>query len=182
MLSELAKTNWNHRNKQKGQHITCKTCWGKVQTFFSFFIFEGGHRPFFLIFRFRRSLFLLSLIFFANFILSFCSALSCSFDSNGRFSTGTTSSSLLWASSLLPEEGSPPAPSMSEEALAINKPVLLMVKGVRIRIPLKDCGCRSMGFMCNLETGNQKHKIWIWVVLENTIKRRQIELLKTKPR
>lgn len=120
------------------------------QTFFNFFIFEGGHRPFFLILRLRRSRFLRSLTFFASFIFIFCSILCCIFDSNGKFSTGTASTSGDW----LPSVGA--APSTSEEAFTVSAPLLSAKKGTpRLHTPFRDFDCSSLGFMRNLETENQ---------------------------
>lgn len=117
-------------------------------TFLSFFIFDGGHRPFFLILRFRKSLFLRSLIFLASFILNFCSSLNCSFDSNGRFSTDTASSDCSGGVS----PGSPPSfPSVSDEARAIKTLLSTKEEGEETLAPLKDLGCGVM-FLCNLRT------------------------------
>lgn len=154
--SEFTKTNnWNDSRHTKGQHQTFKKTRGKVHTFFNFFILEGGHRPFFLILRLRTSRFLLSLTFFANFILIFCSSLSCIFDSSGSLSTGTTSL-------VLSEGGSPPSvgavPSMSEDALTITAPLLLATRGVQLQTPLEDFGWDSMALKCNLETENQRKR------------------------
>lgn len=91
-----------------------------AQTFFIFFTFEGGHRPFFLSLRFLTSRFLRSRIFFANFILNFCSAFSCSFDSKGILSTGAASS-LFCDGASPPSAG--PAPSALESALTISEPL-----------------------------------------------------------
>lgn len=71
-------------------------------TFLFFFIFEGGHLPFFLRRRFRRSLLRLCLIFLASFIFSFCSNLSCNLDSRGRLSTDLASPELSKGRSRLP--------------------------------------------------------------------------------
>lgn len=100
-------------------------------TFFNFFILEGGHLPFFLNLRFLRSRFLRNLIFFASFILSFCSSLSFTFDSKGSFSTLTLLSFSLSAG------GSASAGELESSAAAetINAPFFPL--GFVIRTPLK---------------------------------------------
>ena len=122
----------------------------KAQTFFSFFILEGGHLPFFLIFLFLRRRFLRSRIFFAIFILIFCSILSCSFDSNGNFSTGMATSLLSDGGSLLSPGGTSPT---SEEALTVRATFLLIARGVWKKMLLQAFEGRLIGLTSTLEIG-----------------------------
>lgn len=133
-------------------HKPADICWDEDYTFLFFFNLEGGHRPFFLRRRFLTSFFLRSLIFFANFILIFCSSFSWSLDSRGRFSTETFSSSDS-------EEGtklSGPAASASGDALAIKAPHCLGTKGARILHPSYDMGYRPKGLQHSLDTSKQE--------------------------
>lgn len=116
----------------------------KSQTFFNLFIFEGGHRPVFLILRLRTSFFLRSRIFLEIFVLILCSNFSCSFESNGSFSSGKYSSSSLsdWGSSLS-------TTSASEDTLTINSPLFLLIS----QKLLQDFRWWwPMDFICNLGT------------------------------
>ena len=60
--------------------------------------------------------------------------------------------------------------------ISFSSTVFLMIKGVWMWIPLKDFGCRSMGFICNLETESQQHKIWIWKRLKLEIQPKEGKL------
>ena len=61
-------------------------------------------------------------------------------------------------------------------SISFSSTVFLMIKGVWMWIPLKDFGCRSMGFICNLETESQQHKIWIWKRLKLEIQPKEGKL------
>lgn len=111
-------------------------------TFLFFFIFEGGHRPFFLKWRFLTSLFLRSLIFLANFIFIFWSSFTWSFDSNGSSSTGKLSSLVSGGGGGLVLSGS--APSISEVAFKIIAPLCFNPWIFR---PLKTSVCRWTDFL-----------------------------------
>ncbi|RDY09206.1 E3 ubiquitin protein ligase RIE1, partial [Mucuna pruriens] len=119
-----------------------------AKTFDNLLTSVGGHLPFFLRWRFRRSLFLLNLIFFASFILSFCSSLSFSFDSNGSFSTPTPLSFSLSGGG---SGGDPPSSGELESAAAAAETITapFFLSGVEIRTPFKGFESRPT---CTLET------------------------------
>lgn len=124
-------------------------------TFLSFLILEGGHLPFFLKCRFRRSRFLFSLIFFAIFIFCFCSSIIWALDSNGRFSTDTGFSDFsFWVSGLF---GS--FPSTSSTARAITSRRSGTSKGLWIQTLPEGLGWTLRVFLCNLETGRWSYEI-----------------------
>lgn len=142
ILIQSFKNNFNRQIKKPGLEN-----WGQGYTFLFFFIFEGGHRPFFLKRRFITSLFLRSLIFLANFILNLCSSSNCCFDSKGRSSTGISVFSPSDGGGSTP---SGPVPSASEDAFTINAPLSLMIEDVLIWSPHTDFGCKPVKFLHNL--------------------------------
>ena len=143
--------------KQNSQRVHCFS-----YTFLSFFIFEGGHRPFFLIILLRIRRFLLSLTFFAIFIFIFCSSFSCNFDSSGRFWIGMLSSSFSdWSSAS-------PAGLSAAEALTMIAHLCRVISGAWACKPCLNVGCNATETFCSL-IAEIPHQNEIYIIITYSI-------------